>query len=545
MACEGLPPYQHIDALWCQAAGGTWHGYYDPEGPCHGSTGSPYEEARTIQISDTFMMLRANYTPVSDTRWDLSTHSAYYCWNGTPTYAWGTLTSSSALRTYVNPSGDIGGILLRRGREIYCPQNTRSTVSSDGSLVCEPKTEYPNCPRGNPISPGTGLKIQAEQDEMFDGRPLRRYYKSTGNLELWLDQPVTMATYWAGEFDLKLIVDLSGRILGSTSSPDGSIQVYKLDGTPMIATGSASSRLVKSGAEYLLYQQDRLIRFGADGRMLSSTGVDGKQLIFTYADGTTGPGGAVASDSGATPLAVPAGTLLRVDSWTGRSIRYQRRKSGQASAMTIDPAGIAVGYEVDDSFELVRKVNFADGTARSYHYGESAFSEALTGISRHDASGNVVRASTYRYDGDGRATSTESSSARNKFDFSWTRQSASVVDTTIVDPLGTPSQVRYAEIANAWKQVWSSQAAGAGCNASSQATSYDANGNVESDDDFNGNRVCKAHDQVRNLESVRVEGLATTASCSAATSAGASVPSGGRKISTQWHPDWRIETRRA
>lgn len=546
--CDGYAPYQWIDALWCESAGGTWHGYYDPNGACQGAISDPYNESLTVQIADTFMSRKSDHTPSSDTRWDGGTYSTYNCWDGTPRYSFnGQLYFSSALRTYTSESGPGPGyIWLSRQREIKCPNNTTQAVGSDGKQICVLTQEYPRCPApgSNPIAPGTGLKFQTEQDEVFEGRPVRRFYKSSSNLELLIDQPVVEGTFWADEFDLKLVVDPNGFILGSTASPDGFVQVYKLDGAPILSTGSTTTRLIKSGVNYFLYELDRLIQFGPDGRMLSSTTVDGKQLTFTYADGTTGPNGATATDSGATPVPVPAGALLSVNSWTGRSVQYQRRKSGQASGMSIQPLGSTVSYEFE-THELISKVNYADGTARSYHYGESAFEEALTGISRHAAGGNITRASTYRYDGNNKANSTEAAAGTNKFDLSWTAQSATVVDTTMVSPLGTASQVRYASISDVWKPVWSSQAAGTGCNASTQATSYDANGNVESETDFNGNRVCKGHDLTRNLEGTRVEGLASAATCSAVTGAGASIPAGARKISTQWHPDWRLETRRA
>lgn len=542
-ACDGYAPYQWIDALWCESAGGTFHGYYDPNGACQGATYAPYDENWTVQVADTFMWRKSGHTPVGDTRWSLGTYSTYNCWDGTPRYSSGVLFFSSALRTYTNPDNTPGNIWLSRQREISCPKNTSSSTGSDGIQVCVPNQSV--CTVGNPIAIGTGQKIQIEQDDVFEGRPIRRYYKSSGNLEFWSDQPITETAYWADEFDRKLVIDPNGYILGSTTSPDAFVQVYRLDGSPIVSLASNSTRLVRSGTDYYLYEHDRLIRFGPDGRIVSSTTADGKHLTFAYADGSTaGPNGAVATDSGATPVAVPAGSLLRVMSWTGRSIEYQRRRSGQSSAMALQPLGTTTTYEFN-ALELLTKANYADGSARSYHYGESAFPEALTGITRHEAGGGSIRASTYRYDSSGRAISTEAAGGLNKFDLGWSSQSATVVDTTVVNPLGTASQVRYAKVAEVWKPVWSSQAAGAGCGASTQSTSYDVNGNVESETDFNGNRSCKVHDLARNLESARVEGLESTATCSAVIGAGASIPTGARKISTQWHPDWRLETRRA
>ena len=66
---------------------------------------------------------------------------------------------------------------------------------------------------------------------------------------------------------------------------------------------------------------------------------------------------------------------------------------------------------------------------------------------------------------------------------------------------------------------------------------------MASRDDFNGKRSCYAYDLSRNLETARVEGLANTATCATYLPAGATLPSGSRKVSTQWHPDWRLETR--
>ena len=78
-------------------------------------------------------------------------------------------------------------------------------------------------------------------------------------------------------------------------------------------------------------------------------------------------------------------------------------------------------------------------------------------------------------------------------------------------------------------------------------------------DDFNGHRTCSAYSApgtsgVANLEITRVEGLtgktgvnasATPTDCGTVTGASATLPTGSRKISTQWHPDWAIKTKQA
>jgi YD repeat-containing protein len=89
------------------------------------------------------------------------------------------------------------------------------------------------------------------------------------------------------------------------------------------------------------------------------------------------------------------------------------------------------------------------------------------------------------------------------------------------------------------------QPAGSGCAASIRTQAHDANANIVSQDDFGGNRVCRSFDMSRNLELVRVEGLAggsTGVDCSSVLPPTGSLSAGSRKISTAWHRDWPIET---
>jgi YD repeat-containing protein len=95
------------------------------------------------------------------------------------------------------------------------------------------------------------------------------------------------------------------------------------------------------------------------------------------------------------------------------------------------------------------------------------------------------------------------------------------------------------------RSIGQSQPAGAGCAASSTAVTYDASGNVDSADDFNGSRVCYVADTSRNLVVTRVEGLTSTQVCSAVTPTNSALPAGARKITTTWHPQGRLETKRA
>ena len=117
------------------------------------------------------------------------------------------------------------------------------------------------------------------------------------------------------------------------------------------------------------------------------------------------------------------------------------------------------------------------------------------------------------------------------------------VGIAVTDPLGSSSSLETVIIAGSPRLTSRSQPAGSGCGASTSSQVYDANANVASTDDFDGNRTCYANDLSRNLETSRVEGLANTAVCSSLTPAGVTLPASSRKVSTQWHPDWRMQAK--
>ena len=79
-----------------------------------------------------------------------------------------------------------------------------------------------------------------------------------------------------------------------------------------------------------------------------------------------------------------------------------------------------------------------------------------------------------------------------------------------------------------------------GCGGS-QATTFDANGNVASRIDWNGNKTCSLYDLARNLETRRIEGLNSAASCASLLAASPpTLAAPNRMTQTQWSTDWRL-----
>ena len=236
----------------------------------------------------------------------------------------------------------------------------------------------------------------------------------------------------------------------------------------------------------------------------------------------------------------PEGRLSSVIDDSGRSLTFRYSSQGRLVEVTTPAGTIKYFYEDDTSASLrplLVRVEYPDGSVRSYHYERTDLPFHLTG--RTDELGR--RIATYRYDDpSGRATQTESANGLSRYIVDYASQYAQSV---VTDPLGTQRTRNFAIVRGVLVQTSVAQPAGSGSSACSDAQSYDANGNVASRDDFNGNRICYASDLTRNLETVRVEGLANTASCAALTATNAVLPALSRKHSTQWHPDWRLATK--
>ena len=193
---------------------------------------------------------------------------------------------------------------------------------------------------------------------------------------------------------------------------------------------------------------------------------------------------------------------------------------------------------------ILASVMFPDGGTRFYVYNESTHAPAdltnlayfglLTGLIDENGS----RFATYAYDRIFRAVSSVHAGGVD---------STSVSGQTVTDALGSQRTYAATTVNGVIKPAGSSQPGGSGCNASSSSITYDVNGNVASRTDFDGHKICYANDLTRNLESKRIEGLLSWTDCATAltTPPAPTTEKPVRTISTTWHPDWRLEAKRA
>ncbi|MBX3475899.1 MAG: RHS repeat protein [Planctomycetes bacterium] len=537
-------------------------------------------------------------------RWNPAPAGGFAIFNGTSTFQTTRSNFSTSFTPSCggNPSQtlvtDIGGASVAAYGRTHCPAGWSFTatsytyVSIDGQQTptaqtwCEleipepppvpPKTLAPSqpvdgiqaCPIrskplfGDPIDPVDGIHVQAELDYSSADGSLRidRFYSSSGGGRwTWGDVGMSMTDFTgrtgagAGGANAPFVAEVfqipPGFYWGQPRPPAVAVQ----KSFPLLKTQPASANEVS----ITLKDGRRLVFQEMAPGMFSTSSISKESLsVSTLPDGTarwvlrTSAGEYVFDASGEVIQRVfPDGRVTNYLRQPGsvtvtslpstRSIVYSRDLLLPRYSSATLPDGLAISYDMD-SMLRVKGVTYPDGTSKSYLHGEANYTGGywpswLTGL----VDENGVRTATFKYTGS-QALSTERSGGVDKYSVSY-NGALSIVTA----PNGGPSYYLNWERGPDGERrlVSQSQPAGAGCAASSSSRTFDANGNLASSNDFNGYRTCFASDAARNLQTTRVEGLASGASCTSVTAAGATLPAGSRKTTIEWHPDWPLKTR--
>jgi YD repeat-containing protein len=407
-----------------------------------------------------------------------------------------------------------------------------TTCTPNGTPKIEKNLGPSGCGEGNPIFPNIGNKIALETDyQDTEASPLRmaRTYNSQGiGIVGW------SGNGWTHAYGANLKVINTSAVLVQRS--EGKRYFYALvngvwsadSDIPWILTQQKDAGGVTIGWK-LSVKDDQVETYDASGNLISIKDRDGFTQTLTY---TTG-------------------SLTKVTDNFGNSLNFTYNAAGQMATMT-DPAGNITRYGYDGSGNL-KTVTYPDATPavltdnpkKTYVYGSDTGElvntanvsqpNALTGIIDE----NGVRFATYKYDANGKAISTEHAGSVEKYALAYAADGSS---TSITDPLGAIRTTHFTTVLGVVKSTGSDQPGGSGCAAASSAMTYDTNGNVASRTDFNGHKVCYGYDLSRNLETARVEGLASGADCAASLSA-SSLPLPARKVTTEWDARFRLSTK--
>ena len=366
-------------------------------------------------------------------------------------------------------------------------------------------------PAGDPVTIGVRNKYQVETDFVQSGTSRLRFvrvYNSHGTVTH------AIGAYWQHNYQ-KTVVHITngarayredGRVLTFTYSSSTDTFFGDADIKDRLEyVRSASGQII--GYRFRVHADDSVEEYDFDNRLLKVTDRQGLVQTMTYSTAGTPP-----------EVALRAGLLIRATDHFGRSLSFTYDAIGRIATMT-DPAGGVYLYTYDGLGNLA-SVTYPGSQTRSYHYEKPTFINALTGITDE----NAQRFATWAYDGEGRAVSSELAGGVDRFTFG-------PPNGYFTDAFGQLRIIFYTTLFGMERPTVMFVTVGPAYGPAENT--YDANANVASTKDWNGNRTNYTYDLARNLQILRVDGL---------TSGGATTLD-TRTTSTEWHPTFGLPAR--
>ncbi len=251
---------------------------------------------------------------------------------------------------------------------------------------------------GNPCDVKTGEKFQAERDFDLGWVALTRYYHSGIALNTGGFGPG-----WTFSHSLHLTVQ--GDALGLVEGSGYAVSFRKV-GSDYRAANASGERIVANGDQWVLYRQDAIYTFDAQGKLISRMAEDGSGLVYAYN---------------------ARGRLQSIASLQGRSIELVYADDNDDALIAgVVSGGVQLASYGYDQQRLVT-VTYADGNGRTYHYEDARFPRHLTGVTTEDGQ----RFSTFVYDEAGRAISSQHAGGIDGVTLTY-----SPTGTTVTDALG-------------------------------------------------------------------------------------------------------------
>ncbi|MFH1796382.1 MAG: RHS repeat-associated core domain-containing protein [Pseudomonadota bacterium] len=453
--------------------------------------------------------------------------------------------------------------------------------------VCKPDNNYykeggcgPEV--GNPISLRTGSKILRAKDfyTADDRFGIGRNYRSfpvgrnhgkpkpvTGYLENVKSFPHGLAPGW--QFDFGMEIQL-GAFSGSPSSPVGYLTLIAPDGTGydfklqsngtfavVTSTGNVSYDYrvefigtLPSDLSTIKNSSSQWKVTGPDDRVWSlSTFKEFYPMTQIYR--VARPTAIVHRDGYAQTLTYAAdGSLSTIVDSFNRTMTFtwtpfyvSSASGGLPSPEAVSEIGLPDGtrlvYQYDPApaasppstsrIERLIKVEHKDASnnvleSTTYHYEDSRFSFALTGVTDHRG----IRIGTYTYDAWGRALSTEGANGANRYEVAYTTTGTTRV-RTVTNPLGKVTKYNFGRVSGSSFDSHLTSVDGiasTNCPASAAATTYDTSGFIATTTDEEG-RVTSYTRDSRGRPTQIIEAFGTAAA---------------RTTTITWHSAYNVPT---
>lgn len=335
---------------------------------------------------------------------------------------------------------------------------------------------------GNPVNFAYGSKIEKQTDYAASGMlRLERTYRSNGE---WLQ--FNMGKYWRHNYDRTL--ELKNGTHADTvviTTVDGT--AYQFRSEPGDNDYEAMDSDVHGTFEELYDSTPTLIGYlyTTEDNNKEYYNTDFKLERIEYLGGEA--------------LDLTYDTSDRLDEVAdehGRTLEFTYDTSDRVSTVVTPDGTYTYTYDSNDNLDEVER---PDTTTITYHYENTTYVNALTGITDE----NNVRYATWGYDSEGRVTSSEHAGSVDDYTMSYDPDNNQV---TVTNALGKQTAYSYIVINGIRRITTVDGIASTHCPAAGRENTYTADGYVETSTDWEGNVTEYAYND-RGLETSRTEAV--------------------------------------
>jgi YD repeat-containing protein len=282
--------------------------------------------------------------------------------------------------------------------------------------------------------------------------------------------------------------------------PNGAVISFQFDGNSFLHMNGDLGILQMVGTNILRWRylatNGDTEEYNENGKLISITAPNGIKQILSYD--------------------ITSGLLSQVQDSMGRKLLFSYVGNKLSSVTTDDGNTTSYSY---NPVGLIQGVTRSDGTQRLYHYEDSRFLTALTGIT--DERG--VRYATWAYDELGRAISSEHAGGAERTQISFNADGSS----TVTNALGKQTIYRFNYITGARRVVKVEGQPTANCIGANQNYTYTPEGWVDSQTDWKGNKTTYTYNG-KGQEISRTEAFGSTVA---------------KTILTEWHTTLNLKTK--
>jgi len=355
-----------------------------------------------------------------------------------------------------------------------CP-NKDGTISKPGTVRL---SKSGTAAVAEPISLGPGILNYRATDYRTAGQNPLAFTRSYNSQLIPGTLATTLGVGWRSLYDRYLQIALSGSqpVSVIAERADGQGLTFSANGASWVSDSDVDVQLTRSGSTWTL--------------------IDGSDTVETYTAVSTGPSTNVglltsiqARNGYTQTLSYNASNqLVAVSDSYGRTLSLTYQAGLLATVTTPDGLVLSYGYAASGNSYLLASVSYSTSpvTSLQYLYEIATFPFGLTGII--DEIGN--RLVTWTYDVVGRATSNQFAGGAALTTVAYHSDGT----RTVTNALGQQEVYTFTTLQGVSKVTQIQRLASAGVAAATRTFTYDANGYVTSDTDWNGNKTTYVND---------------------------------------------------